>query len=139
MTWPSAVSASHSSRSQAPASVDPLDITVTPNGDVAVDPASPPGGVGRLHSLRWSLNAHSFGEAAATNADVVIYVGGISPQLEGEEMKVNFDGFAGGDAALPETDRLLLRRLVTEQGEIHGLTVKFVDMLKKLAGDQQQE
>ena len=31
------------------------------------------------------------------DADVMIYVGGISPQLEGEEMKVNEPGFDGGD------------------------------------------
>ena len=35
--------------------------------------------------------------AAARSADVVVYVGGISPQLEGEEMQVNYDGFSGGD------------------------------------------
>ncbi len=35
--------------------------------------------------------------AAASTADVVIYVGGINSQLEGEEMKVNFDGFDSGD------------------------------------------
>jgi len=31
------------------------------------------------------------------DADAIIYVGGISPQLEGEEMKVNEVGFDGGD------------------------------------------
>ena len=31
------------------------------------------------------------------DADVIIYVGGISPQLEGEEMPVNAPGFNGGD------------------------------------------
>jgi hypothetical protein len=41
--------------------------------------------------------------------------------------------------SIPEAERLLLRRLVTEQGEIHGLTVKFVDMLKRLAGPQRNE
>jgi beta-glucosidase len=35
--------------------------------------------------------------AAAAAADVVIYVGGINSQLEGEEMKVDFDGFDSGD------------------------------------------
>ena len=34
---------------------------------------------------------------AARSADVVIYVGGISAQLEGEEMTVDYDGFNGGD------------------------------------------
>lgn len=31
------------------------------------------------------------------DVDAIIYVGGISPRLEGEEMKVNTPGFAGGD------------------------------------------
>jgi beta-glucosidase len=31
------------------------------------------------------------------DADVIIYVGGISPRLEGEEMKVHVPGFSGGD------------------------------------------
>lgn len=31
------------------------------------------------------------------DADAIVYVGGISPQLEGEEMKVNYPGFNGGD------------------------------------------
>ena len=31
------------------------------------------------------------------DADAIIYVGGISPQLEGEEMRVDFPGFKGGD------------------------------------------
>ncbi|PTQ95525.1 beta-glucosidase [Mucilaginibacter yixingensis] len=31
------------------------------------------------------------------DADVIVYVGGIAPQLEGEEMKVNKAGFHGGD------------------------------------------
>jgi beta-glucosidase len=34
---------------------------------------------------------------AAAAADVVIYVGGLNPQLEGEEMPVNYLGFGGGD------------------------------------------
>ncbi len=35
--------------------------------------------------------------AMAKSADVIIYVGGLSPQLEGEEMRVNYLGFKGGD------------------------------------------
>jgi beta-glucosidase len=31
------------------------------------------------------------------DADVIIYVGGISPRLEGEEMRVHTPGFSGGD------------------------------------------
>ncbi|MGD0652243.1 MAG: glycoside hydrolase family 3 C-terminal domain-containing protein [Verrucomicrobiia bacterium] len=51
---------------------------------------------------------------AARSADVVIYVGGISPQLEGEEMRVNYDGFSGGDRTrieLPAVQLELLRAL----------------------------
>ena len=50
----------------------------------------------------------------AMAADVVIYVGGISPRLEGEEMKVNFDGFSGGDRTqieLPAVQNDLLQAL----------------------------
>jgi beta-glucosidase len=52
--------------------------------------------------------------AAAKSADVVIYVGGIGPQLEGEEMKVNYDGFSGGDRTrieLPAQQTELLQAL----------------------------
>ena len=51
---------------------------------------------------------------AADAADVVIYVGGISPQLEGEEMPVHYDGFSGGDRTrieLPPVQENLLKML----------------------------
>jgi beta-glucosidase len=60
------------------------------------------------------------------DADVYIYVGGISPQLEGEEMKVDFEGFKGGDRTeieLPAIQRETLRRL-----HATGKPVVFVDM-----------
>ena len=47
-------------------------------------------------------------------ADVVIYAGGISPRLEGEEMPVSIDGFKGGDRTdieLPAIQRNLLKAL----------------------------
>lgn len=50
-------------------------------------------------------------------ADVVVYVGGISPRLEGEEMRVEVDGFKGGDRThieLPKVQRDFL-------AEIHGM------------------
>ena len=54
--------------------------------------------------------------AAAKLADVVVYVGGISPELEGEEMaRANgFDGFEGGDRTrieLPSVQENLLKAL----------------------------
>lgn len=48
------------------------------------------------------------------DADAIIYVGGIAPQLEGEEMKVSKAGFHGGDRTsilLPETQTELLKAL----------------------------
>jgi beta-glucosidase len=48
------------------------------------------------------------------DADVVIYVGGISPRLEGEEMKVTQPGFKGGDRttiALPTVQTDFLKAL----------------------------
>lgn len=48
------------------------------------------------------------------DADVVIFAGGISPTLEGEEMKVTIPGFKGGDRTdieLPAIQRNLLRAL----------------------------
>ena len=51
---------------------------------------------------------------AARAADVVVYVGGISPQLEGEEMRVDYVGFQGGDRTaieLPAPQLALLQAL----------------------------
>jgi beta-glucosidase len=50
----------------------------------------------------------------AESADVVVYVGGLSAQLEGEEMPVDYEGFDGGDRLsieLPELQQRLLERL----------------------------
>src|SRR5690606_36540081 len=46
--------------------------------------------------------------------DVVIYAGGLSGNLEGEEMPVSFPGFKGGDRTnieLPAVQRNLLKAL----------------------------
>lgn len=50
------------------------------------------------------------------DADAIIMVGGISPQLEGEEMPVNYPGFSGGDRTsilLPQVQTALMKALVT--------------------------
>ncbi|MCB2409723.1 glycoside hydrolase family 3 C-terminal domain-containing protein [Hymenobacter lucidus] len=52
--------------------------------------------------------------AQVQDADAVVFVGGISPRLEGEEMKVNVEGFSGGDRtsiALPKVQTELLKVL----------------------------
>lgn len=48
------------------------------------------------------------------SADVIVFAGGLSPSLEGEEMMVNAEGFRGGDKtsiALPKVQRELLAEL----------------------------
>ena len=52
--------------------------------------------------------------AAVADADIVIFIGGISPRLEGEEMDVNAPGFKGGDRTsieLPKPQRDILAAL----------------------------
>ena len=52
--------------------------------------------------------------AKVKDADVVIFAGGISPAVEGEEMPVSIPGFKGGDRTtieLPEIQTNLLREL----------------------------
>ena len=51
---------------------------------------------------------------AARRADVVIFVGGLTSDLEGEEMPVDYPGFIGGDRttlALPATQQKLMKAL----------------------------
>jgi len=68
--------------------------------------------------LAWRLPGAKapFDEAleAARKADVVVFVGGLTGDVEGEEMDVNYPGFAGGDRTdlrLPSSQRELLRAL----------------------------
>ncbi|GAA4506080.1 glycoside hydrolase family 3 protein [Hymenobacter ginsengisoli] len=52
--------------------------------------------------------------AKVQDADALIFVGGISPRLEGEEMKVDVPGFSGGDRTtigLPQVQTDLLKVL----------------------------
>lgn len=51
----------------------------------------------------------------ASEADVIVFVGGISPRLEGEEMPVNVEGFRKGDRTnieLPKVQKEMLKALV---------------------------
>ena len=70
---------------------------------VALDWSTPPADAGIAEAL-----------AAARDADAVIFVGGISAQVEGEEMQVPYEGFSGGDRArieLPVVQQQLLEKL----------------------------
>ena len=52
--------------------------------------------------------------AAAKQADLIIFVAGLSPHIEGEEMKIHAVGFAGGDRTsleLPAPQETLLQRV----------------------------
>ncbi len=68
--------------------------------------------------LAWRLPGAKapFDEAldAARASDVVIFVGGLTGDVEGEEMRVSFPGFAGGDRTdllLPQSQQKLLDAL----------------------------
>ena len=69
-------------------------------------------------ALEWSTPPADADEAqalaAAATADVIVFVGGISAQLEGEETQVDYEGIAGGDRLfieLPAVQRQLLEKL----------------------------
>ncbi len=69
---------------------------------------------GSLVQLLWEIpraDREAEALALAKDADIVIIALGLSPRLEGEEMKVAVTGFQGGDRAdirLPESQRHLL-------------------------------
>ena len=74
------------------------------------------GGIATLHFDICKKTAPTSQQLLAQigNAKTVVFVGGISPRLEGEEMKVSEPGFQGGDRTdieLPQVQRDLLRML----------------------------
>ena len=68
-------------------------------------------------TLKWEAPVQAQLDEAveqANKADVVVAFVGLSPQLEGEEMKIKIDGFDGGDRTsldLPATQQKLLEAL----------------------------
>ena len=68
-------------------------------------------------SLLWafaSTRAQDEALALAKTSDAIVFIGGISPQVEGEEMKVPYDGFLGGDRTkieLPTVQLDMLKQL----------------------------
>jgi beta-glucosidase len=68
----------------------------------------------RLTWLDASRDYHKEALEAAAKSDVIIFCGGISANLEGEEMKIETDGFAHGDRTnlnLPKVQEDLLKEL----------------------------
>jgi beta-glucosidase len=73
-------------------------------------------GVRATHQLRWSRPGVGDEPAmkAAAEADLIVFAGGLTARLEGEEMSVQAPGFAGGDRTsldLPAPQQQLLERL----------------------------
>lgn len=68
-------------------------------------------------SLNWTFEDYDPTKEtlnAVKDADVIIFVGGLSPTLEGEEMPTNAEGFNGGDRTsinLPSVQTELLKKL----------------------------
>jgi beta-glucosidase len=68
-------------------------------------------------SMKWTNTSRDLRKEAieaASKADVIVFCGGISPNLEGEEMKVEADGFHGGDRThiyLPKIQEDLIKEL----------------------------
>jgi beta-glucosidase len=69
-------------------------------------------------NLSWvdvSRNYRQEATTAANNADVIVFCGGISSDLEGEEMNIEVDGFSHGDRTninLPKVQEELLKELI---------------------------
>jgi beta-glucosidase len=69
------------------------------------------------HSMNWILAddlKYKEAMALASKSDVVVFVGGISPILEGEEMDVKVPGFSAGDRTsldLPQNQVEMLKKL----------------------------
>ncbi|MGL1959372.1 MAG: glycoside hydrolase family 3 C-terminal domain-containing protein [Colwellia sp.] len=80
-------------------------------------------------TLSWLNHNRNLAEEAliaAGNADVIIFVGGISANLEGEEMPLELDGFSHGDRThiqLPQSQEKLLKALKST-----GKPIIFVNM-----------
>jgi beta-glucosidase len=74
-------------------------------------------GIEPAPSLRWVETTRGYRKEAldaARKADVIIFCGGISPHLEGEEMALTIDGFSHGDRThlnLPKIQEDLLMEL----------------------------
>lgn len=91
------------------------DLDMEKKYDIKLEYFESTGGAGI--ELKWAIpNEGEFERAVrvARESDVTIFVGGISPRLEGEEMRTDLPGFRGGDRTnikLPEIQTELLQKL----------------------------
>jgi len=95
----------------------PIDFTDTKAHDIEIDYSHSGDRAGGGVTLNWEAPAQPLLDEAvarANEADVVIAFVGLSPQLEGEEMRIKIDGFNGGDRTgidLPAPQQKLLETL----------------------------
>lgn len=96
-----------------PASI-PVDFADTNPHDIRIEYSHSGDQAGGGVTLKWEAPAQALLDQAvaqAKDADVVVAFVGLSPQLEGEEMRIKIDGFNGGDRTsldLPEAQEKLL-------------------------------
>ena len=107
-----------------------IDRSLPENGSVPIKLEYVQGTGAGLISLQWKVPRGDTevdeAVAKAKAADAIIFVGGISAELEGEEMQVSYDGFAGGDRTrieLPVLQKNVLQRL-----QALGKPIVFVSM-----------
>jgi beta-glucosidase len=92
----------------------PMDFTDTKAHDFQLEYSHAGDMAGGGLTLKWEAPAEAqIAEAVsqASQADVVVAFVGLSPQLEGEEMRIKIDGFSGGDRTsldLPAPQQKLL-------------------------------
>ncbi|MCA8901652.1 MAG: glycoside hydrolase family 3 C-terminal domain-containing protein [Hyphomonas sp.] len=85
--------------------------------DLTFDSGWPRDQLDKYAYLNWtdvSRDLEAEALAAAADADVILFFGGIDANLEGEEMRVEIDGFLGGDRThlkLPKPQEDLLKAL----------------------------
>jgi beta-glucosidase len=93
----------------------PVDFTDTKPHDIRVEYSHSGDRSGGGLTLKWEAPAQAQLDEAlarAREADVLIAFVGLSPQLEGEEMRIKIDGFDGGDRTsldLPAPQQKLLQ------------------------------
>ena len=69
---------------------------------------------GCKHTGEVSMDTINMTVSKVKNADVIVFVGGISPRLEGEEMRVQVEGFKGGDRTnieIPKIQKEMVKAL----------------------------
>lgn len=95
----------------------PVDFADTKPHELVVEYSHSGDRAGGGLTLKWEAPAQvqlDEAVARAKEADVVVAFVGLSPQLEGEEMRIKIDGFNGGDRTslnLPEPQEKLLEAL----------------------------